>query len=114
MCKLKWIDFNHVCNLFLLAKDEALRKYQKIKNEKLGKLSEVSCKSFSHDTDKVIYSFSSHKLTQVEKSVLSKGLQFALPHKSLEYADYMLPFELLFCDIKTKDLTTSQSSSIKS
>ena len=26
----------------------------------------------------------------------------------------MLPFELLFCDIKTNDLTTSQSSSIKS
>ena len=27
---------------------------------------------------------------------------------------YMLPFELLICDIKTNDLTTSQSSSIKS
>ena len=34
--------------------------------------------------------------------------------KRLEYDDYMLPFELLFRDIKTSDLTTSQSSSIKS
>ena len=50
----------------------------------------------------------------MEKSVLSKGLQFALPPKMLEYADYMLPFELLFRDIKTNDLTASQSSSIKS
>ena len=37
-----------------------------------------------------------------------------LAPKRLEYADYILPFELLFRDIKTNDLTTSQSSSIKS
>ena len=30
------------------------------------------------------------------------------------YADYMLPFELLFYGIKTNDLAVSQSSSIKS
>ena len=114
MCKLKWIDYNHVCNLFLLGNNKALRKHQKIQNKKFGKLSEVSCESVSHDPDKVIYNFSSHKLTEEEKSVLSKGLQFALAPKRLEYADYMLPFELLFRDIKTNHLTTSQSSSIKS
>ena len=42
---------------------------------KFGKLSEVSFESVSHDPDKVIYNFSSHKLTKVGKSVLSKGLQ---------------------------------------
>ena len=26
MCKLRWIDFNHVCNLFLLGNDKALQK----------------------------------------------------------------------------------------
>ena len=114
MCKLKWIDFNHLCNLFLLGNDQALRKHQKIQNEKFGELSAVSRESVSHDPDKVIYNFSSRKLTEEEKSVLSKGLQFALAPKRLEYADYMLPFELLFCDIKTNDLTASQSSSIKS
>ena len=87
---------------------------KKIQNKKFGKLSEISCESVSHDPDKVIYNFSSHKLTEEEKSVLSKGLQFALAPKRLEYADYMLPFELLFRDIKTNDLTTSQRSSIKS
>ena len=30
MCKLEWINFNHVCNLFLLGNDKALRKHQKI------------------------------------------------------------------------------------
>ena len=50
----------------------------------------------------------------MKKYVLSKGLQFVLPPKMLKYADCMLPFELLFRDIKTNDLTASQSSSIKS
>ena len=27
ICKLKWIDFNHVCNSFLLGNDKALRKH---------------------------------------------------------------------------------------
>ena len=61
MCKLKWIDFNHVCNLFLLGNDKALQKHQKIQNTKIGKLSEVSCESVLHDADKIIYNFSSHK-----------------------------------------------------
>ena len=65
--KLKWIDFNHVCNLFLLGNDNALRKHQRIHNEKFGNLSEVSCESVWHDQDKVIYNFSSRKLTEVEK-----------------------------------------------
>ena len=49
----------------------------------------------------------------MEKSVLSKDLQVALTPKRLEYADYMLPFDLLFCEIKTNDLTAALSSSIK-
>ena len=64
MCKLKWIDFNDVYNLFLLGNDKALRKHQKIQNKKFDKLSEVSCESVSHDPDKVIYNFSSHKLIE--------------------------------------------------
>ena len=107
-------NFNHVCISFLLGNDKSLRKHQKIQNTKFGKLSEVSRESVSHGPERIIYNFSSHKLTELEKSVLSKGLQFALPPKRLEYADYMLPFELMFCDFKTNDLTTSQNSSIKS
>ena len=57
MCKLKWIDFNHVCNLFLSGNDKALRKHQEIKNKKFGKLSEVSCESVSHDPDKLSITF---------------------------------------------------------
>ena len=37
-----------------------------------------------------------------------------LTPKAFEYADSILPFVLLFRDIKTNDLTTSRSSSTKS
>ena len=57
----------------------------------------------SHDADKVIFNFSSHVLTDHEKSVLSKGLNFAIPPKDINYADYLLPFELLYRYIKWKD-----------
>ena len=63
-----------MCNLFLLDNDIALRKHQKIQNKNFGKLSEVSWESVSHDSDKVIYNFSSHKLTEVEKSVYPKAV----------------------------------------
>ena len=101
-----------MCNLFLLVNDKALQKHQKIQNKKFGKLSEVSCESVLHDPDKVIYNYSSHNQLKW-KNVLSKDLQVALTPKRLEYADYMLPFELIFREIKANDLTTSQNSSIK-
>ena len=55
-----------------------------------------------------------YKLTESEKTVLCKGLEFAIPSNKLEYADFMLPFELLFRDIKSTDLCISQTNSVKS
>ena len=40
ICKLKWNDFNHACNLFLLSNDNP--KTPKDVDRKFGKLSEVS------------------------------------------------------------------------
>ena len=58
----------------------------------------------SHDREKVLFNFSSHQLTEHEKSLLSRGLNFAIPPKNLNYADYLLPFELLFRDIDLLDI----------
>ena len=68
----------------------------------------------SHDPDKVIYNFSDGKLTESEKSVLCKGLEFAIPANKLEYTDFMLPFGLLLCDIKNIDLSIPQTKAVKS
>ena len=52
----------------------------------------------SHDQGKVIFNFSDHVHNTTEKSLLSKGLNFAIPPKDINYADFMLPFELLYRD----------------
>ena len=39
-------------------------------------------------------------MSDIEKTVLAKGLNFALPPKKLNYTDYLTPYELLFRDIK--------------
>ena len=62
-------------------------------------LFEISLKEVindSHDPNKVISNFSSYELSDVEKNVLCKGLNFSVKHKPIEYSDFVLPFELLF------------------
>ena len=50
----------------------------------------------SQDADKANFNCSSRVLTHYEKSILSKGLNFAIQPKDINYVyDYMLPFELL-------------------
>ena len=55
----------------------------------------------SHNPHKIIIiNHSSYHLSDIEKTVLAKDLNFALPPKKLNYADYLTPYELLFRDIK--------------
>ena len=70
--------------------------------------------NFSLDTNKIIYNFSSYRLTNIEKSVLCKDLQFVIPPSKLKYADFMFSFELLFHDIHNSNLCSSQSKASKS
>ena len=50
-----------------------------------------------------------------EKSILCKDLKFAIPPNKLEYADFMLLFELLFRYIKSNNLLIPQTkATIKS
>ena len=52
-----------------------------------------------HNSDDVIRNYSSYQLSDVEKSLLSRGLNFAIPPKKLKYQEYLLPFELLYWDV---------------
>ena len=54
----------------------------------------------SQNPDKIIINHSSYHLSDIEKTVLAKGLNFALPPKKLNYADYLTPYELLLRDVK--------------
>ena len=81
------IDYTHVCCLFLNKNDRKLKNQQDIHSKKLFNLGIESSKT-SHDPQKVIFNYSSHVSTESEKSLLCKGLNFAIPPDKLEYADF--------------------------
>ena len=68
----------------------------------------------SHDPDKVIFNFSDHVLNTTEKYLLSKGLNFAILPKNINYTDFMLPFKLLYRDIDSLEVSNLHKEFIKS
>ena len=53
-----------------------------------------------HDPEKIIFNYSSYILSEAEKSVLLKGLNFNIPSKIFNHADYLVNFELFYRDIR--------------
>ena len=108
---LTYFDFIHISTIFLAKNDRLLSIRQKVHDKKFYKLTTDSSSFLStttHDPDKVIYNFSSYELSDTEKQLLCKGLKFAIPPKQLNYGDYLVPFELLFRDIKNDTLTENR------
>ena len=110
------LDFSYICSLFLVANDKAILHHDHIEKQKLKNLLEISLKEVindTHDPNKVIFNFSSDELSDVEKSLLCKGLNFSVKPKSIEYSEFLLPFALLFRDVKQKNLCNEDLSLIK-
>ena len=91
-------DFTHLPCLFLVCNDSQLVKIKQIHYKKLHALGKDHSQG-AHDPDKVIFNYSSCKLSDIEKKVLVRGLNFALPPVKLNYGDYLTSFELLFRDV---------------
>ena len=111
-----FIDFVHVTTIFLVSNDKAISKIQKTHGKKLPNLflnNYYDNSVMSHDADKVIFNFSSHVLKDHEKSLLSKGLNFAIPPKDINYPDYLLPFDLLYRDINLLRISNFSLDCIK-
>ena len=68
----------------------------KVENVQHYKFAELMGSKLHHNPDKIIHNFSSYQLSKIENSLLCKGLNFALPSKTLRFENYLLPFELLF------------------
>ena len=48
-----------------------------------------------------------------DKSLIIRGLTFAIPPKKIEYSEFLLPFEFLFRDIKSNSESSVDLASIK-
>ena len=46
-----------------------------------------------------LFNFPNHSLTEQGESLLSTGMNLAIPPEDVNYADYLPPFELLFTTI---------------
>ena len=114
---MSFIDYVHVVTKFLVSNDKNIYKIRKHQGKKLHNLflnNSYHNSITSHDPDKVIFNFSDHVLNTTEKSLLSKGLNFAMPPKNINYADYMLPFELLYRDVDFLEVANLDKEFIKS
>ena len=86
----------------MVGNDFKLSKVKDVHNRKLHNL-RLKNKYECHDPDKVIFNYSSYKLSDLEKrssSSAAKGLNYALPPIKLNYSDYMTPFELFYREIR--------------
>ena len=61
----------------------------------------------------IIFNYYFHNLSKSDKHLLCKGLNFAIPPDKLEQSDYLLPFELPYCDIKDLDLLNEKTNFLK-
>ena len=113
---LSVLDFSYICSLFLVANDKSILHHDNMQKRKLQNLLKISSNNIysdSHNPDRVIFNFSSYELTDEEKNVLCKGLNFSVKPGWIEYSEFLLPFELLFRDIKREDLCNKDMSLIK-
>ena len=107
------VDFTHLNTVFTNSNDKILRKVQETHKKKLHNLGFFERDKECKDPNQVIINFSSYQLNDVEKSLLAKGLNLALPPKILNRADYLPPFEMVYRDIKIMDVPSSVLDIIK-
>ena len=98
---ISFLDVNHVFSLIVSTNEKSLLKCRNVQQKILRNLipgykPETSLDP--HDPEKVISNFSSHILSDSAKSLICKGLRFALPPKKIDYADFLFQFELLYRD----------------
>ena len=99
-----------------IANDKSILHHDNIQKRKLQNLLKSSSNNIfsdNHNPDRVIFNFSWYELTDEEKNVLCRGLNFSVKPGWIEYSEFLLPFELLFCNIKGEDLCNGDMSLIK-
>ena len=85
------IDYAHICSIYLISNDKILPKQKDIQDRKIIGL--IKGKGKGIDPENVIFNVSSYVLSDNDKSLLSKGLNFSPPNKKLEI--FGIPFVLL-------------------
>ena len=106
--QISFIRYVHVITKFLMSNDKNTYKICKKQGKKLHNFfrnNSYHNSVTSHDPNKVIFNFSGHVLSTTEKSLLSKGPNFAIPLKNTD----ILPLELLHRDVDSSEKETGET-----
>ena len=90
-------DWAHICSIFLIGSDKLLTKQKHIQDRKIIEL--IKDKGKGIDPEKVIFNFLSYMLSNNDKSLFSKGLNFSFPSTMVEILQYLCPFDLLYREV---------------
>ena len=104
--ELNLIDFAHVGTLFFGINDKILKSKSLVQQNKFYKL--VHENKMENDPEKVIFNFSKYELSDAEKKLLAKGLNFCLALKQLNYADYLVHFALFYRNIRNLEVLSNE------
>ena len=106
------IDYAHICSILLISNDKILTKKKDTQDRKIIGL--INGKGKGIDPENVIFIFSSYVLSDNDKSLLSKCLNFSLPNKKAEISEYLCPFELLYHEVSDFSKDRSDKELLKS
>ena len=104
--ELNLIDFAHVSTLFFWKNDKILKSKSSVQQKKFYKLLQES--KTENDPKKVFFDCSKYVLPDVEKKLLTKGLNFCLSPKQLKYANYLVHFELFYRGISNLEIFSNE------
>ena len=81
------IDFVHITTVLLTSNNKNILKVQKVQGKKISNFPFTDNSYYesitSHDPEKVLFNFANYSLTTHEKSLLSRGLNFAIPPRNV-------------------------------
>ena len=83
--------WSHIANTFA---ESNIKTIERVKGMQDYKITKRLGSTIIHDPKEVIYNFSSYVLSEMEKALLCKELNFAIPPKKLKFENYFLPFEI--------------------
>ena len=96
------VDFIHLKSTSDRENTKKLSQHQRIQDCKLFRLGSESKNESSIDPNTVVLNYLQRLITDKEKEILSKGLNFAIPFNSLHYCAFLSPFEMLFKRLKNE------------
>ena len=104
------MDFIHLKHVPDRENSKKLCQYQRIQDRKIFCLCighKSSANSFNPDD--VVFNFSSRLISDTEKEILSKGLNFAVPPTRLNVCSFLTPFEKFYNLLKQEPVDVRSS-----